>query len=1476
MVSVGGTRSQSRVPPNILFLIDTFQPASHVDGAHSLENQEVRLAVLKLKRTLLRIMLMFHSQEGQPIQWAFQFFNSTAPQEIGVLNNRRFQEFSKAGINSCMEEYYHILTTSRPPTTPVATSIPMARTLSGGLSQTLLPSSASSPCVNIRTQLVHSLSDFAWTASSSFQSPIKPTGGASTASWRSQLHKTPPPIPVKNYMFLVSPLPHSWQDLECFADSTRLPNKPSSGMAGPRTSDFLEMLANIKNVFFDQGPWERFVGQHLSLSWIDTRPEDSVQPPEAKVAPGDLYSFATIFAPYKTTHIQPSLGFKLSRSAWNPFLSNEIEPIHPTAFIPPTAWRCDLVSSAKSRVCELDLAESGSDQDADGAKNSLDITLLESVMALRRMPRCAFNKALLSHGTLNPISRTQILCQPMRDKPDQRFIQLLDSLHDSHDVLLLELNVYMEEDQAEDEEMSSIQVMPAALVPTVRGSGIIQVLEKPINPGQPSKVTASSLRKSFSNSKRTVSSPPTHAFSMAMIEKALGSVGVFIEKTPEGSPVRRTTTTPLGFSKAPVDYWAAPSKSSRKEDNNDNKDEKGKGGSEGSDMEADDTQTGISAIESIDTLCLGARKAYIKHLYDYRYSVTDFANKIIATSKEITSLASRQSIPIKEAMQALVNFIIQFLRISPAKLDSKYKQLGKELHIGKMADSKATTENYAILQDERPAIDSWKARVMTTVQDDELRSDLKGLKTKDTQIQIVQNLHIQMLIKKYELEEIRPMKRDPSVTKSILSFMDRLCITASIDGTEKKLSSSSLSSWQQQQQKIRLLRSPETPRSKDMDPAKRFFTRVVKRFYGASLPQLVKVLATKCGAELSSSLLASPRPNRTASMARSLSLGVLPRPNLLMSPSAKRVRDALKESISRGATSTTSSRSSSQSKGKGRTGATSGAMKDGVGGGGTLISEKSKSSVLNNPIFRNRQVTMTVTKTHSGFKSSTLPTTRSAGMPRPRSQPDVAMSSDSSLRMEQDEVVPQVAKLKLKKFYHDKESEEVLKLFRRKGPLSKADAVLSSSNNPGSFSTDESDGQRSQSFSQQHQQRQELLEQYQSGEDDEDDEHINALRGSTSWGVIKSSSTPRSQHHSKGSSSSSSSSSLPIDFERPPSHDIFADMPDSPSTSSHIVPATPRSKQNKTYSSLPPMFHRAGLEFLDEEEDEEDNSAQGNETTVEPPRTPTRRGFLRRSLTDVNEQWSLQPYRTSSPSSRRAIKVVGTPVGPGPNSNAIVMDGGIDVGDGDGGYPQTPTRNRSRQRRESIQMGLHLAAQIRGSPLSTSSSTTAIAGAGAGAGAGARPWPPSPSSRATSAANSVTGVSSGWSSPLSKKWGSRLFGTAHSSSSNSSNSSSSGSGSEATGSSRSLGTLSSRTSGMRRGGASLVYDDCEVVEHEDVDDEEEVVRSPMKRQMSRLLTIEDSPSSLSSLSLPSRRGFLFGGGSGSQMTKRVRTESLKE
>ncbi|KAG0001766.1 hypothetical protein BGZ79_004186 [Entomortierella chlamydospora] len=556
----------------------------------------------------------------------------------------------------------------------------------------------------------------------------------------------------------------------------------------------------------------------------------------------------------------------------------------------------------------------------------------------------------------------------------------------------------------------------ALLHPTTPGAGVLEVLEE----GQDIRHTVPII-----NSKCT----SARSFSMAMMEKSWSRLGAFVDQAsvkPKPKALFRLEEMPscISGSLKPPQVTNTPTKLPMSKP------------LPGEIVEnIEDPPIDIERAESIDDPCLNLRKAYLRYLYQDE-TVSDYVRRLNTASKEITALAAKLGIPLKEAQQKLVAFIIEFLRIWPSKMGSKYRQIAKELNAGKITESK-TQENYVILDDERPELDAWKAQVMKNVRDESVRLYLRKLKAKDTQIQIVQNLHILLLIDKYGLEENKPFKKDPGAQKTINSFMDELCIAASIEDQPSGLM------------------SPQTPRSKDMDSAKKFFTRVVNRYYEPSLPKIVEQLAIKCGVE--TGLLASPRPSRgskRAGIKRSASLGVLQKPSRLDLTAAMQTEPA----------GPSSSNASTPIDGT--------ASKSGFPMTRQLTSENSSRNVLNSSIFRNRQVVMT------------RGSVQGVGMP-----PPVAASN----MLEDEDAPPKIAKLRLKQFYHDKESEEVLKLFRRQRPLSKADMVESNPFGPiGDNDVNEDD------------------------DDDDDDDDLGALgkylnrKGTTSWGVIKSTNVPAS------------------------------------------------------------------------------------------------------------------------------------------------------------------------------------------------------------------------------------------------------------------------------------------------------------------------------------------------------------------------------
>ncbi|KAF9217197.1 hypothetical protein BGZ59_005925 [Podila verticillata] len=1106
-------------------------------------------------------------------QWSYQFFDSLTPQDIAVAANRQLQILSQSTLAACIDEYRRLI--SKPAAKHGSSSLKVGHV------------SNNSPSANLRTELVHSLADYGL-GMSSYQSPMKPALSRSQQT----VQKHFPPVAIRNYMYILSPLPRSWEDTVFFLEGKRHHDDATS--AGPRTHEILDVLQKVKGCFFDQGLWDRFLDNQLSLSWIDTRAHISSEGLETTqtrisatvlirstmemimkafgghiipyhalfgtLTPKDVYSFSTVFQSYRSTHISPGLGIKMSKANWQPlpsvqpgFTSTEPYPLK-------TVWSGDILLTESSKyLCSIELAKSQSKVTPKSASQEQEASAdeIQSIHVVRRVSGAAI------HSNLHTLSASgTFLCSPhdSKDGPCERSKHILSSMRQTGDVLLLEVTYAsescdqnMDTDDTLDEERSRhTYTRHAVLYPTVSGFGLFQVLE--------SKIV---LDHFVQPAPKRVD---TRQFQMSMMEKPWGKLGGFVDQdksrthSKHSCQLARTPESVLAWFKCPqmeshalppVPLQPTPSQANPFMETRSSSSKPVPGQSVAvNQLFAKE----MPQVESIDDLCLGVRKAYIEYLYQEDYSVIDYLKRLNAASKEITALAGKQAIALQEAQQKLVAFMIEFLRIWPSRVTSKYKQIGKELNVGKMAETKSQ-DNYTILEDERPELDRWKNTVSQSVKDSDVRMLLKKLKTKDIQMQIIQNLLILLLINKYGLEENRPFKKDPGAAKAVSSFMDDLCISASIDDRPTGLM------------------SPQTPRSKGMDPAKKFFTKVISRYYGPSLPKIVEKLSIKCGVE--KSLLLSPRPIRVVSrpgMTRSVSMGVLQKPNPLDLSS-------LGEAGGPG-----SSKSSTP---------TDTAPRHGFPMSRQSTSENARS-VLNSSIFRNRQVAMTIgsVKGLDAIVSSNSTATSNLGSSlynvasqnrarsqvpgsqRPqlhRSQTTSALNDQKNNEEEEEEEepeVPQMARIKLKKFYHDRESEEVLKTFRRKGPLSKSDFIQTPSDPVANNSSRHDDDDLG------------VLAQYL------------PRGGTTSWGVIQSSNAQRPPSSTVHKPTSPTLRRDPPPIRSPPT--IIAS---SPEFSAMIIPSTPT--RNLGYS-----LDSDGVSLL-RTPTSPSRGRNGHQWTI--PTTPTRR-----------------------------------------------------------------------------------------------------------------------------------------------------------------------------------------------------------------------------------------------------------------------------
>ncbi|KAI1317750.1 hypothetical protein EDD11_007924 [Mortierella claussenii] len=945
--------SQPKAPLNVVLIIDTYLP---------LDTDEVvaKRAAVFLKRSLVRILLYFQCNMDAKFQWTYQFFNSRLHQDIGLTPNRVLQSLSISTVTSCVDEYRKIITAEtscgKGPNSGIG-----AVKKSGGTSNV-------SPCYNLRRQLVHSLADFGLDISS-YQSPMK-----STSSFlRSQsLQKHFPPVNIKNYIYVLSPLPRTWTDITNFLEGKRQSQKELNTM-GPRKNDILDVLKGVKDAFFEQGLWDRFLDQRTSLSWIDTSMPDASD---------------------ESSKIHPGLGVKMSKDSWQALPSAaagiSTEDIRSASIM----WSGDLLcSQSLEYICALDVAIPF----CSGIVDSTSTSKLNQIASVHVIKRIQSRLLFSSLRTLKVAST--MACFPRLDNggPCGRASYLFKSLCTKNDVLLLEITFQCQDDEsnvihgAESQQYTRLALLHA----TTSKSGIMQVFE-----GESDTMDILPADAPIDNRVRS--------FSVAMMEKAWSRLGAFVdqEDRQEGTgPNYRLEKLPLYILKSLKPSQDAPTTVIETRQST-SKPLPGESVTEMSNVPID-----MQRAESIDELCLVVRKTYIRYLYNDE-TVSDYVKRLNAASKEITVLAAKQSIPLREAQQKLVAFIIEFLRIWPSRMGSKYRQIAKELNAGRETESRSQ-DNYVILEDERPQLDAWKAQVMRSIKDENVRMHLRRLKTKDTQIQMVHNLHILLLMDKYGLEENKPFKKDPGALKTVNLFMDELCIAASIEDRT-----------------IPGLMSPQTPRSRDMDSAKKFFARVVARYYESALPKVVAKLSVKCGME--KGLLTSPRPSRgskRAGIQRSISMGILQKPRPLDLSAAM-------EDYSVGSFSSCSSTP---------TPVEAVAPKNGFPMTRQSTSDNPAKNVLNSSIFRNRQVVMTrgsVQGVGAAAPSITLPMSTSfatkavAPSKALPTGPVRSKSMNAMDNMEDEDGPPKLAKLKLKKFYHDKESEEVLKFFRRQRPLS--------------------------------------------------------------------------------------------------------------------------------------------------------------------------------------------------------------------------------------------------------------------------------------------------------------------------------------------------------------------------------------------------------------------------------------------------------
>ncbi|KAG9072992.1 hypothetical protein KI688_000773 [Linnemannia hyalina] len=541
--------SSGKTPINVVFIIDTHLP--HVaSSSTSSSAHAARRAATLLKCSIVRILLYFQCNMDPKFQWTFTFYNSRGTQEIGLVTKRMLRSMDIQTIDDCVQEYTKIVASeaaSSPTSAAAASKV-------GAIGH-------SSPCYSLRRQLVHSLADFGLDIAS-YQSPIKPSATLARAQ---SLQKHFPPVNIKNYIYVISPLPRSWSETTFFLDGKK---SNDTNLLGPRKADILDVLKGIKDTFFEQQLWDRFLDQRTSLSWIDTNTKnDNANSAKAQTRVSttllvrstlelimrafgghiipqtvlsevagsrDIYSFATIFQTYRSLQIRPGLGVTMSMESWQAIPSMPSVP-SPEARPAKVMWSGEILcTNTLQFICSVDISTPLVFSDLDNPFADQIV----SMHVVKRISTISLSSCLHSVK----ISHT-MLCFPRNNKDVmcERTMYLLRSLSSKNDALLIQitlLSVDAGEEQTDKilDGQQGTQQVQALLYAGTHGSGTLHILK------DFSYLEDVPLSKDIN---RTSARP----FSMAMVEKSLGAIGAFVDQQNS----RHRSRTPYRLEEMPID-----------------------------------------------------------------------------------------------------------------------------------------------------------------------------------------------------------------------------------------------------------------------------------------------------------------------------------------------------------------------------------------------------------------------------------------------------------------------------------------------------------------------------------------------------------------------------------------------------------------------------------------------------------------------------------------------------------------------------------------------------------------------------------------------------------------------------------------------------------------------------------------------------------------------------------------------------------
>lgn len=204
-----------RSPPHIVFIVDLLQPA-----------EQIQLLVA-------RILLYFIKRFDRRATWGYRFFRS-----------------DRSSINMKAYPFHPINQKS----VSQFTSDLREATLYGNLAQ---ESTGKPTFSNVKDTLIQSLAEFRWKANdlmAETPSRFEPLGGP-----------LPDTIDVKNFTYLITPIPHTFEELHVYT------GRPSKDRNINSVADLQFIRDNLYKWL-----WDDFMESRISLSIIDSTPCDEI------------------------------------------------------------------------------------------------------------------------------------------------------------------------------------------------------------------------------------------------------------------------------------------------------------------------------------------------------------------------------------------------------------------------------------------------------------------------------------------------------------------------------------------------------------------------------------------------------------------------------------------------------------------------------------------------------------------------------------------------------------------------------------------------------------------------------------------------------------------------------------------------------------------------------------------------------------------------------------------------------------------------------------------------------------------------------------------------------------------------------------------------------------------------------------------------------------------------------------------------